>query len=97
MPAESFDLSFRRTIIRPLWLRSFQLKRFLMLCRPFLLLAQLSGIHLLDNRRNCSLKRFTCLLKSVTRSLSAAFSRCIRPDIVRHSAKAFYHSSSLFE
>jgi hypothetical protein len=84
-------------VIRPLPLRSFQLQRFLMLRRAFLLLMQLNGIQPLDNRRSCSLKLCTCLLKPMTRSLSAAFSRCIRPDIVRHSAKAFSHSSSLFE
>ena len=62
-----------------------------------MLLALFDCIQLFDNRRSCSLKLCTCLLKPVTRSLSAAFSRCIRPDIVRHSAKAFSHSSSLFE
>jgi hypothetical protein len=68
-----------------------------MLRRALLLLMQLDGIQPFDNRRSCSLKLCTCLLKPVTRSLSAAFSRCISPDIVRHSAKAFSHSSSLFE
>jgi hypothetical protein len=68
-----------------------------MLHHALLLPVQLDGIQSLDNRRSCSLKLCTCLLKPVTRSLSAAFSRCIRPDIVRHSAKALSHSSSLFE
>ena len=54
-------------------------------------------IHLTDSRRSCSLKLCTCLLKFETRSLSAAFSRCISPDIFRHSAKAFSQSSSLCE
>jgi hypothetical protein len=87
----------RRTVIRPLSLRSFQLQRFLVLRRPLLLPVRLDAVQPCDNRRSCSLKLCTCLLKPVTRSLSAAFSRCIRPDIVRHSAKAFSHSSSLFE
>jgi len=87
----------RRTVIRPLTLRSFQLQRFLVLRRPLLLPMRLDTVQPCDNRRSCSLKLCTCLLKPVTRSLSAAFSRCIRPDIVRHSAKAFSHSPSLFE
>jgi hypothetical protein len=100
MTAESpvfSGLSQRRTAIRPLLLRSLQLQRFLVLRRALLFPVCLDAIQPYDNRRSCSLKLCTCLLKPVTRSLSAAFSRCIRPDIVRHSAKALSHSSSLFE
>jgi hypothetical protein len=57
----------------------------------------LDVIQSFDNWRSCSLKLCTCLLKLLTCSLSLAFSRCVRPDIFRHSSKALAHSSSLFE
>jgi hypothetical protein len=70
----------------------------LLLSLPVFLFAPLlDAIHLTDKRRSCSLKLCTCLLKFETRSFSAAFSRCIRPDIFRHSTKALSHSSSLCE
>ena len=57
----------------------------------------LDGIQFPDKRRSCSLKLSTCVLKSDTRSFSTAFSRCISPHMLRHSAKALSHSSSLCE
>ena len=55
-------------------LRSFQLQRFLVLHRPLLLPVSFYRVQPFDNRRSCSLKLCTCLLKTVTRSFSAAFS-----------------------
>ncbi len=65
----------RRAVIRALALRSFQLQRFLVLHRPLLLPVSFYRVQPFDNRRSCSLKLCTCLLKTVTRSFSAAFSR----------------------
>jgi len=42
----------RRTVIRPLALRSFQLQHFLVLRRPFLLPVRLDTIQPCDNRRS---------------------------------------------
>ncbi|KJF28855.1 hypothetical protein L469_05000, partial [Enterobacter hormaechei] len=49
-------------------LRSFQLQRFLVLHRPLLLPVSFYRVQPFDNRRSCSLKLCTCLLKTVTRS-----------------------------
>jgi hypothetical protein len=71
-----------------------RLWRFLVLQRPFMCLPLLDGVHLTDKRRSCSLKLCTCLLKSDTRSLSAAFSRCVMPNILCNSEEAASHALS---